>query len=255
MNRKWLGLLIPLLLLILWEGIWHVPDLRMESLSRPKDVALALFRGILDGTIPAATLQTFEAALLGFAVASGIGVVFGIVLGLAPSLERVVGPSVDLLRPVPSVALIPLSLMIFGFGVNMEAAVVAFACLWPVLIITTAAVRNVDPELLNVARVLQMTVADRICKIVLPATLARIAVGLQLALSISLVVAVTVEIVLNPIGLGHSMMSAQQALRFDQMYAQLLWIGLVGWGLSYFSLSFLNKISPMSRSSRKKVSP
>jgi ABC-type nitrate/sulfonate/bicarbonate transport system permease component len=69
-------------------------------------------------------------------------------------------------------------------------------------------------------------------KIVLPAAFGRIAVGLRLALAISLVVAVTVEIVLNPRGLGHSMIAAQQALRSDLMYAQLLWLGFVGWTLN-----------------------
>src|SRR5690606_15304016 len=102
----------------------------------------------------------------------------------------------------------------------------------PILIVTISAVRSVDPSLLNVARVLEMTAWQRMVKIVLPAALARIAVGLQLALAISLVVAVTVGMVVDPGWLGLGMMSAQQAMRFDQMYAQLLWIGVVGWGLS-----------------------
>jgi ABC-type nitrate/sulfonate/bicarbonate transport system permease component len=93
--------------------------------------------------------------------------------------------------------------------------------------------------LLEVARVLEMSTLERTFKIVLPAALARIAVGMRLALAMALVVAVTVEIVLNPRGLGHSMMSAQQALRFDQMYAQLVWIGIVGWALGILSQKLL----------------
>jgi NitT/TauT family transport system permease protein len=232
MRRAWLGAAVPLALLLLWEGVWHVPGWRLESISRPLDVVAALVRGLGDGSIPRATLETFEAALFGFALAGAIGIGLGIVLGLLPRLERIVAPSVDAMRPVPSVALIPLALMLFGFGVNMEASVIAFACFWPILLVTIAAVRGIEPRLLEVARVLQMSVRERTFKIILPAALARIAVGLRLALAIALVVAVTVEIVLNPRGLGHSMMSAQQALRFDEMYAQLLWIGLVGWAVS-----------------------
>lgn len=232
MKRSWLGAVVPLMLLVLWEGLWHVPSLRLESVSRPVEVARALWQGIADGTLLAATRETFEAALLGFAIASTVGLALGVMLGLMPRLERIVGPSVDAMRPVPSVALIPLALMLFGFGVKMEASVVAFACLWPVLLVTIAAVRGIEPSLLEVARVLEMSTARRTFAIVLPAAMARIAVGLRLALALALVVAVTVEIVLNPRGLGHGMMSAQQALRFDQMYAQLLWIGIVGWALS-----------------------
>src|SRR5690606_22634763 len=108
----------------------------------PVAVFQALFRGVLDGSILTSTYQTFQAALLGFVIASVLGIVVGVFLGLAPRIDRVVGPSIDAMRPVPSVALIPLSLMIFGFGVRMEALVVAFACVWPVLIITVSAVRG-----------------------------------------------------------------------------------------------------------------
>jgi len=247
MAQKWLGAVIPIAMLAAWEALWHIDAMRMESLSRPWDVGQALFHGLTGGELLIATAETFQAALLGFAIAAVIGLAVGVVLGLLPWLESVVGPSIDAMRPVPSVALIPLTLMIFGFGVRMEAAVVAFACLWPILIVTISAVRSIDSALLNVARVLEMTTYERMVKIILPAALGRIAVGLQLALAISLVVAVTVEIVLNPRGLGHGMMSAQQAMRFDQMYAQLLWIGVVGWGLSYGSQTLLDKWSPARR--------
>lgn len=251
MRRRWLGLIVPVVLLLVWEAIWHAEALHMESLSRPWEVAIALCQGLLNGSILLLTLQTFESALFGFAIAAVIGVTVGIFLGLVPRAERVVGPSVDLLRPVPSVALIPLALMIYGFGVRMEASIVAFACVWPILIISTAAVRSIEPGLLEVARVLQMTATERTFKIVLPAAAGRIAVGLQLALAISLVVAVTVEIVINPRGLGYGMMSAQQAMQFDKMYAQLLWIGVVGWGLSFISQKLLDRWSPAFQAARK----
>lgn len=126
----------------------------------------------------------------------------------------------------------------------MEASLIAFASVWPVLLVTIAAMRGIEPRLLEVARVLQMPMLDRMRKIVLPAALARIAVGLRLALAIALVVAVTVEIVINPRGLGHAMMSAQQALRFDEMYAQLLWIGVTGWAVSALAQRLLRSGEP-----------
>lgn len=205
----------------------------MDSFSRPSDVAAAFYRGMADGSIPLATWQTFEAALTGFAIAAAAGLLLGAVLGLAPQLERIVGPSLEALRPIPSVALMPLALLVFGFGLPMEASVIAFACFWPVLLMTLAGVRGIEPRLLELARSLELGFAARLSKIILPAALGRIAVGLRLALGISLVVAVTVEIVLNPRGLGYSMIAAQQALRSDLMYAQLLWLGAVGWLLNF----------------------
>ncbi len=232
MGKRWLGFVIPIFLLVAWEAIWHVQSLKLESLSRPFDVAQAFYAGMVDRSILRSTVETLEAAALGFGLAAALGLILGIVLGLMPRVERIVGPTVDAMRPVPSVALIPLALLLFGFGVSLEALVVAFASFWPVLLVTTAAVRAIDPRLLEVADALEMSSFARTFKIVLPAALGMIAVGLQLALGIALIVAVTVEIVINPRGLGFAMMSSQQAQRFDQMYAQLIWIGLIGWAVS-----------------------
>ena len=231
-KKRALGLVVPIGLLLAWETIWHIPPFKMESLSRPVEVAQALYRGLADASILRSTVETLEAAALGFTLATALGLFLGIVLGLMPRLDRIVSPTVDAMRPVPSVALIPLALLLFGFGVSLEALVVAFASFWPVLLVTTAAVRAIDPRLLEVADALEMPALERTFKIVIPAALGMIAVGLQLALGIALIVAVTVEIVINPRGLGFAMMSSQQALRFDQMYAQLLWIGLIGWLIS-----------------------
>ena len=226
------GWVIPVLALVFWELSSHGEAFPIDTVSRPSDIAVALAGGFMDGSIPLATWQTMQAALFGLAIAAVLGILFGVVLGLSPRLEGIVGPSIDALRPVPSVALIPLALLMFGFGLQMEASVVAFACLWPILLVTIAAVQGVEPRLLDVARVLRMSFAARMFKVILPAALGRINVGLRIAVSISLIVAVTVEIVLNPRGLGYSMIGAQQSLRPDLMYAQLLWLGLLGWGLS-----------------------
>ncbi len=232
MRRFLRGSTIPVLLVALWELLSRVGILPMDTTSRPSLVVVAGYEGMADGSILIATWQTIEAAMFGFLMATVIGVLCGVVLGLSRKLEAIVGPSVDALRPIPAVALIPLSLLLFGFGLNLEAAVVAFACVWPVLLVTIAAVHGIEPRLLELARVLEMPFATRMRKIILPAALGRITFGLRVAVSISLVVAVTVEIVLNPRGLGYSMMMAQQTLKPELMYAQLLWLGALGWALN-----------------------
>ncbi|MFN5406387.1 ABC transporter permease [Bradyrhizobium sp.] len=126
----------------------------------------------------------------------------------------------------------PIALIALGFGYRMEIAIVAFACVWPVLIVTRAAVGGIEPRLIEVARVLRLTQLDRIRKIVLPAALPRIVLAFRLAAGIALIVAVTVEIAINPLGLGAGIMTAQQALRPDLMLAYLVWIGVTGFALN-----------------------
>jgi len=221
------GAIFPALLLVLWElaSRW---GLILDTLSRPSDIALALLSSLRDGSILIATMQTFESALWGLAIAAVIGILVGSVLGLSPMLEGVTGPTIEALRPIPAVAFMPLALMMFGFGVGLEASIVAYACVWPIMIVTTTAVRNIEPRLLDVADVMEMSFAEKLRKIILPAAFARINVGLRVAAGIALVVAVTTEIVLNPRGLGYSLILAQQALNVALMYAQLIWLCLIG---------------------------
>jgi ABC-type nitrate/sulfonate/bicarbonate transport system permease component len=223
------GLLVPILVLALWEMLSRAGVLPIETLSRPTDVFAAGIAALFDGSLFVSTFQTLQAAFVGLCISIMLGVPVGLLIGISPTARLTAAPSFEAMRPVPPVALIPLSLLIFGFGVSMEAAVVGFACVWPIMIATTAAVGTVEGRLEEIARALEMTTFAYAKKIVLPATLGRIAVGVRVAVGIALVVAVTVEIVVNPRGLGYGMIIAQQSLRSDLMYAQLIWIGFVGW--------------------------
>ena len=234
--RRWLkGTIVPLAFFAAWEFGSRAGWLPQDSTSRPTMVYRAAIEGFQDGSLLQATWQTLEAALLGFGLATVVGISLGVILGLSGRMESATRPTLDALRPIPSVALIPLSLMLFGFGLMLEATVVAFACLWPILLMTIAAVRGIEPRLLEVARTLQLSAGQQLVKIILPAAFGRIVIGLRLAVAISLVVAVTVEVVINPRGLGSTMMAAQQSMRSDVMYAQLVWLGVVGWLINALS--------------------
>ncbi len=140
--------------------------------------------------------------------------------------------TLELVRPIPSVALAPVALVALGFGYRLEIAIVAFASTWPVLLLTRSAVAGVEPRLIEVARALRLSFPARIAKIIVPAALPRIFVAFRLAAGIALIVAVTIEIAINPLGLGAGMMTAGQALRPELMLAYLLWIGIVGFALN-----------------------
>jgi ABC-type nitrate/sulfonate/bicarbonate transport system permease component len=226
------GLLIPVLLIALWEIGVRVGTLPPDTMSQPSAILAAGWEALNDGSLLLATWQTFQTALLGLAIGAAIGIVIGSLIGLSPALEAIIGPTLDTIRPVPAVALIPLALLIYGFGVRMEVLVITFACVWPILIVTVSAVRSIEPRLIEVARMLEMPPLKRMLRIILPAALARIAVGIRVSAGVALVVAVTVEIVLNPQGLGYGMIIAAQSLRPDLMWAELLWVGFAGWAFN-----------------------
>ena len=155
MRRLLLGAIIPVSVLGLWEASSRAGLLTLESLSRPSDIVAAGYAGLRDGSLLLATLQTCETALLGLAIAAVVGIAVGTVLGLAPTAEQIAGPTIEALRPIPAIAFMPLALMMFGFGVGLEASIVAYACVWPILIVTITAVRAIEARLLEVAAVLE----------------------------------------------------------------------------------------------------
>lgn len=202
----------------------------------PPSLALQAFGKALlssgEGSIVQATAFTLGSAAAGLLIGLILGVGLGIVLGLSKRAAHMTFLTVEVFRPVPSVALIPLAMLVFGFGFRMEISVVAFATFWPLLILTQAAVQQVEPQLLEVSRALGLSPWARTTQIVLPAVLPRLFVALRLGVAIALVVAVTVEIAANPSGMGYALMISQQSLAPELMLAWLFWIGVVGFAIN-----------------------
>lgn len=207
-----------------------------DALAPPSEAFTAFVNALFSGDIFSATGFTLMSAGLGLALGSIAGIALGIVLGLSARAARMSFFSVEVFRPIPSVALIPLAMLIFGFGVNMEVSVVAFATFWPMLILTQAAARQVEPILLEVSQALQLSYWQQVWKIILPSMLPRLFVALRQGVAIALVVAVTVEIVANPHGMGYAIMIAQQSMEPALMLGWLFWIGIVGYAVNELAL-------------------
>lgn len=226
------GFLLPAALLILWEVWFRASGIQSDLIAAPSQIAVAFWTALTDGTIATRTGQTLRAAMTGLAIGGGSALILSIVLGLVPPVAKLLQFSIEVLRPIPAVALIPVAILTLGFGYAMEISLVAFATFWPVLIYGHAAIVNIEPQLLDVSRMLRLGPVSRVTKVVLPATLPRYFVAFRLAMAVSLIVAVTVEIAANPLGIGYELMTASQSLRPDLMFAMVLWIGLVGWALN-----------------------
>ena len=227
--RRWRGLLVPVALLMLAEGLFRAFVDASDSLAPPSRVLAGWWAIATDGSLLRGTVATIATLLGGLLLGATLGLVVGIALGFSELLRRFSFITIEMLRPIPSVALLPLSLLIFGFGYRMEIAVIAFATFWPSLILTQTAVAQIEPRLIEVSRLMGLTHLQTAWKIVLPAAAPRLMTALRLPSGLALVVAVTAEIVSNPQGLGHDLMIAQETLRPERMLAVLFWVGLIGW--------------------------
>ena len=233
----------PAALLALLEGWTRTVGQGSDALAPPSLAVLAFGRALADGSLLAATGFTLASAALGLVVAIALALPLGTLLGLVPRAAAASFLGVELLRPVPSVALIPLAMLVFGFGVAMEVSVVAFATFWPLLVLTQAAARQVEPQLLELSRALELSPGRRFVAIVLPAMVPRLFVAFRLAVAIALVVAVTVEIAANPYGMGYAMMIAQQSLEPALVLAWLFWIGVVGFVVNAATLALQGAVA------------
>ena len=223
---------LPVAALVALEVWARAVHLQSDSLAPPSAIAAALGEALGDGSILVATRDTLASAFAGLLIGGAVGLAFGIALGIFHVFDRLMEVTIEAIRPIPSIALLPIALIALGFGYRMEIVIVAFACVWPILILSRAAIGGIEPRLIEVSRALRLSPVDRVCKIIIPAALPRIFLAFRLAAGIALIVAVTVEIAINPIGLGAAIMTAQQALRPDLMLAYLVWIGAVGYALN-----------------------
>jgi NitT/TauT family transport system permease protein len=227
------ALVLPAITLLSLQAWATAVPLHSDALAPPSAVLAAMIEAFADGSLLIASRDTLASAFAGLFAGGAIGLALGIALGLITVLDRLLEVTIEALRPIPSIALLPIALIALGFGYRMEIVITGFACVWPILILSRGAVRGIEPRLLEVARALRLSPRDRVTKIILPAALPGIFLAFRLAAGIALIVAVTVEITINPIGLGAGIMTAQQALRPDLMLAYLTWIGIVGYALNH----------------------
>jgi ABC-type nitrate/sulfonate/bicarbonate transport system permease component len=146
------ALVVPVGLLVLAETAAPATGYQSTSLPWPSEIVAAGFAATLDGSMLRATAQTLLSAAGGLAIGASLGLVFGALMGIFLIFHRVMEVTVECLRPIPSVALIPIVLLIFGLGYAMEITLIAKTSFWPTLLLTIAAARGVKPRMLEVAK-------------------------------------------------------------------------------------------------------
>lgn len=215
-------------LLLAWEVGVRTAATRFEFLPPPTEIGRALYGAIRSGQIITDSVHTLACALAGWAIASVLGAAIGLVLAFSPIFHRFFGASLELLRPLPAVAFVPVAVLLFGFTVTTEIAVIVFASVWPVIVNAEAGAKAIHPRLLDTAATLHLSRTERLGKVILPAVLPLTMVGARVALGLALVVAVIAEMVGNPAGLGWGLVTAQEALQPGLMFGYLVATGALG---------------------------
>jgi ABC-type nitrate/sulfonate/bicarbonate transport system permease component len=175
-----------------------------------------------------AVVQTLRGWALGLALALLLGVCGGMLIGSVPLLRELTSSTIEFLRPIPSVALIPLVVLIYGSRPQSALVLVVYAATWQVLVQVLYGVADVDPVARDTARSYRFSRASILRTVVWPTALPYVATGFRLAAAVSLILEVTAELVIGVPGLGRSIGVAQSSGAVEETYALVIVVGLIG---------------------------
>jgi ABC-type nitrate/sulfonate/bicarbonate transport system permease component len=240
----WQPLAIIVVFLASWEMAVSAGALSALFFPPPSVIALTLVRLTANGVLPAHMAATFSRLVVGLAIGGMIGLLLGLWMGWSEQVRRVLDPLVAALHPVPKTAMLPVIMIIFGIGESSKIVIVVIAAFFPMLINSMAGVRQINPIHFEVARSFQATPWRVFTRVVLPGSLPMVLAGARIALNVSLLLTIGVEMVAAHQGLGALIWLAWETLRTEQLYAGLTVAAMLGVGFNRLILALTAHFVP-----------
>ena len=225
---RWLGAIPILGLFMLWQGASNAGLISPFLLPPPTAVVIRLVTQLGDLVFLQHVGITLMRLLAGFIIAVLIGVSLGLVAAANRAADSVLRPLVQLLAPIPKVALYPAFLLTLGFGSGSKIALVATDAMFPILLATYAGARLVDPKLVWSLRAAGASSRRAAIAVLLPAAMPSILTGCRIGLIISCVVVFLAEMITSSDGLGHLLVRAARSFQTIDMFVPIVLISLLG---------------------------
>jgi ABC-type nitrate/sulfonate/bicarbonate transport system permease component len=236
-DTRLLGGFLLLALIILWEILPRYGILYARYFPPFSIVVGAFWEGVRSGEILKHTAISISRAFRGYLLAILIGVTLGTLTGTIRWLSDLLEITVECLRPMPSVALVPIAILLFGTSDNYNISIITFGCTWPIFVNTYEGTKSIDTQWIDTARVYGATRFDLLRKVIVPAALPYIVSGLRISLGTSIIIVTVTEMLASFKGLGYFIMETYNAYQIPQMYAGIVTIGVVGYGLNWLFLT------------------
>jgi ABC-type nitrate/sulfonate/bicarbonate transport system permease component len=223
----------PLLGLLALVAAWTVAAalLRSDALPGPSQVLLAGWRLLADGTLVQHTIVSLRRVLIGFVIGVAAGVILGLFAGLSWFASRTLHVLVELIRPVPGIAWLPLAILWFGLGEASKFFVIAIGVFFPVFVGAARGIRQADPLHVRSARAMGASRWQIIRDVLLPSALPEILTGQRVGLSLGFIYLIAAELIGARSGIGYMISYARIAGHPEHIYVGILLIGLLSLGL------------------------
>jgi ABC-type nitrate/sulfonate/bicarbonate transport system permease component len=233
------GFLVLLAAFVIWELMSRYELLNPLFFPPMSKILRSFFQLMFSGDIPYQILLSLKRAAAGYLLAAVVFIPLGVAMGLFAWLYQMLEIIIEMVRPIPPPAIIPVAMLFFGLEDEMKIFVIFFTCAWPILLNTFAGVRNIDRVLIHTARTFGLSQGRAITKVILPAASPQIMTGLRISLAITLILVVISEMVGSTDGIGYFILDSQRRFKVDQMYAGMLALAMLGYTLNQlFSLLY-----------------
>jgi ABC-type nitrate/sulfonate/bicarbonate transport system permease component len=232
---KYEKFLLPLGLIVLWQWVSILEIVPRFKLPSPLEILVGLKELIREGMPPGHLLHnhvlySLYRVGLGYLAAVVLAIPFGLVLGWSEKVRRLVRPVIEVIRPIPPLAWIPIAILWFGIGIQAAAFIIFLGAFFPILLNTISGVLSINPTLVEAARTLQARERNIFLQVLLPGSVPSIFVGLRIGIGIGWMTLVAAEFtgVREGYGLGYMIMTARDIQRPDEILAGMLVIGVIG---------------------------
>ena len=220
--------LVPLAIILIWQAACAAGLVPARVLPAPSDVALAGWKLLISGELARNIAVSFWRALSGLVIGGGIGFAFGLANGLSQLSNKLTDTTLQMVRNIPHLALIPLVILWFGIDEAAKLFLVALGVFFPIYLNTLHGIRSVDPQLIEMGRIYGMTDAELFRRVLFPGALPSIFVGLRFALGIMWLTLIVAETIAASSGLGYMAMQAREFMQIDVVVLSILIYALLG---------------------------
>lgn len=235
---KWFRVLLPLIVILLWQLLSWLGILPPYKIPSPIGVLKGLKTLLLDGLPPGYllhrhALESLLRVFYGFCIASVVAIPLGILIGWSRVIRDILTPFIEILRPIPPLAWIPIAILWFGIGIKSAAFIIFLGAFFPILLNTISGVLMMDIRLIEASKVLGARERDILVKVLTPGALPSIWTGLRVGLGIGWMTLVAAEFtgIKSGYGLGYLIMIARDIQRPDQIVGGMIIIGFIGYFL------------------------
>ncbi|NOU98986.1 ABC transporter permease subunit [Paenibacillus planticolens] len=227
-SKVWQPWVIPILILLLWQVFGLTGWLSQRILPTPWEVVKALYGVIKDGTIFEYVAVSTKRAFLGFLIGGSIAFVIGLLNGIFPIAERYIDSSVQMVRTIPHLAMIPLVIMWFGIGETSKLFLVSLGVAFPIYLNTFHGIRSVDPGLIEMGKVYGLKGFSLFAKVILPGALANILLGIRFSLGIMWLSLIVAETIAADSGIGYMATHAREFMQMDVVVLCVILYAVLG---------------------------